>query len=222
VSSWTDFSGNGFHATQATGTAQPTFQTNEINGLPIVRFDGTDSLASTAPTNGAAQTIFTVIKQANLTGTHTIRGASLPDGSGLQHHTRTSGKQCLVQLNIAVLGTATTSLVAGTATILSSSFSDATDAVAFYFNGAADGTATTTVTLGAGSTTLIGAHPELAESLFGDIGELIVYTRLLTTTERGQVHSYLNDKWGIAVADYIPSPALIPVQNPARMRAAIF
>lgn len=44
VSSWTDSSGNGKHAVNATTDEQPTFQTNEVNGLPVVRSDGSNDM----------------------------------------------------------------------------------------------------------------------------------------------------------------------------------
>lgn len=49
VSAWLDQSGNEAHMYQATVASQPTYQTNEINSLPVVRFDGTDFLNLTAP-----------------------------------------------------------------------------------------------------------------------------------------------------------------------------
>ncbi len=42
VSSWTDFSGNNNHATQATGSQQPLYKTAQINGVPAIDFDGTN------------------------------------------------------------------------------------------------------------------------------------------------------------------------------------
>jgi hypothetical protein len=42
VSTWSDRSGNGYDAAQATPANQPTFQTAEIGGNPIVSFDGTN------------------------------------------------------------------------------------------------------------------------------------------------------------------------------------
>ncbi len=42
IASWTDDSGNGNNATQASGTLQPTIQTGELNGLPVIRFDGSN------------------------------------------------------------------------------------------------------------------------------------------------------------------------------------
>lgn len=48
ISSWTDQSGNGRHATQATGSKQPTKVLDVVNGLPIIRFDGTDDGLATS------------------------------------------------------------------------------------------------------------------------------------------------------------------------------
>lgn len=42
VSTWPDGSGNARDATQGTSGNRPTFETAEIGGLPVVRFDGTD------------------------------------------------------------------------------------------------------------------------------------------------------------------------------------
>ena len=39
VASWVDSSGNGNTLTQSTTAAKPSYQTNELNSLPIVRFD---------------------------------------------------------------------------------------------------------------------------------------------------------------------------------------
>jgi hypothetical protein len=42
VSQWDDISGNGNHLTQASGTAQPTFEAGGYNGQPSLLFDGTN------------------------------------------------------------------------------------------------------------------------------------------------------------------------------------
>jgi hypothetical protein len=44
VDTITDFSGNGLDATALT-TARPTYETNQINGLPVFNFDGVDDKA---------------------------------------------------------------------------------------------------------------------------------------------------------------------------------
>ena len=46
VSSWDDSSGNGNDVSQAISGRQPTFETNELNSLPVVRYDGTNDILS--------------------------------------------------------------------------------------------------------------------------------------------------------------------------------
>ena len=57
VSTWTDMSGNGFHATQSTADKKPHFKTNVVNGKPVVRFDGTDDCLAIS---GSASTMKTL------------------------------------------------------------------------------------------------------------------------------------------------------------------
>lgn len=42
ISQWSDKSGNGYHATQSTGSAQPSYVTGVYNGKAVVRTNGTD------------------------------------------------------------------------------------------------------------------------------------------------------------------------------------
>jgi hypothetical protein len=64
ISQWDDSSGNGKHATQATGGNQPVYKTGIANGLPVVRFDGTsDYLTASALINDdASRTLVVVAK----------------------------------------------------------------------------------------------------------------------------------------------------------------
>jgi hypothetical protein len=65
VSLWKDFSTTGHDAAQSSGAAQPLFVGNALNGLPIIRFDGSAGWMSIATalsdfTNGC--TAFMVTK----------------------------------------------------------------------------------------------------------------------------------------------------------------
>jgi hypothetical protein len=52
-----------------------------------------------------------------------------------------------------------------------------------------------------GTTTAIGSYRTTqANYLNGYIGEIIVYTRVLTVSERRMAEGYLGKKWGITVA----------------------
>lgn len=62
VGAWLDQSGNEAHMYQSTSAAQPTLQTNELNGQNVVRFDGVDDFLSlTAPFDA---------NPTNVSGTH--------------------------------------------------------------------------------------------------------------------------------------------------------
>lgn len=60
VLSFTDFSGNGFHAVQGTGSLQPTFETNEFGINAGIKFDGVDDFLSFS---GGALDIFRNVNQ---------------------------------------------------------------------------------------------------------------------------------------------------------------
>jgi len=68
IATWSDESGNGHDATEATN--QPTYETNELNGLPVVRFNGSNdklSIADWGAINDANFTVFIVAKPNSTT-----------------------------------------------------------------------------------------------------------------------------------------------------------
>ena len=194
-----DRSGNGNHtAVQGTGTARPTFSTNQLNGLPTATFDGGDTLAPPAAlyaiTNGDS-TVFAVSKinaetaarhnvlyLANgASGTYTLRYAITASRIEFQSNTDFS----VNTLN----GITSTSYQLFTAT------HNAASLLVHIHNGAngAGG-------VGANTTSdrmYIGSRQGSAEFLTGGIGELLIYNRALTTVEATQVETYLGNKWGL-------------------------
>lgn len=87
VATWPDMSGEGNHATQATSGNRPTYRAGVLNGLPVVRFDGTNdfltlgkaALGSTGlfAAAGQAFTVFAVSRVApNSIGTIIGRAAT--------------------------------------------------------------------------------------------------------------------------------------------------
>lgn len=82
VATWSDLSGNANNATQGTASARPTYQTGEINGQPVVQFDGVDDYLSIPSIN------------ANTSGTVFIVGKKVTAGGdfwGLQNFTSATG-----------------------------------------------------------------------------------------------------------------------------------
>ena len=203
VTSWTDSSGGGFTMSQVNALKQPTLQTAEINGLPIVRFDGTaDGLASSAPGNGVNQTVIAVARASNVTGIRTIRGGQL-------QVTCNGGIPTAYSNSVNLLGASTGGSIGTTNfVILTFTFNDTTGAWAWFRNGTADGSGTnTTVSLtGTALQAISGSDSTVSQEYWqGDIAEVISYTRVITAGERSNVHSYLQEKYGITVSDYVPT-----------------
>jgi hypothetical protein len=79
VGGWYDDSGEGNDAIQATGSKQPRYYTNQVNGYPILRFDGVDDSLATpdimVPTVSPGSVLFWVIRRS--AGSPATRGAIL-------------------------------------------------------------------------------------------------------------------------------------------------
>ena len=68
ISSWNDISGNSLNATQSNSTNRPTLIPSELNGKPVVSFDGTnDYLSSTGLNITQPYSIFLVANTTNNT-----------------------------------------------------------------------------------------------------------------------------------------------------------
>ena len=71
VSAWADQSGNGLDVTQGTPASQPVFVPNALNGIPVVRFDGTDdslfrpSVTGSSLFRDSAATVVILLRQSS-------------------------------------------------------------------------------------------------------------------------------------------------------------
>ncbi len=83
VSTWSDRSGNGHDATQATSGSKPTFLTAQQGGCPAVDFDGTaDFLIGTYSPTAVPRTVFVVFKVDQTASTNTFFQVPQQVGSG--------------------------------------------------------------------------------------------------------------------------------------------
>src|SRR5688572_5561243 len=75
VTTWTDSSGTA-NVTQATAAKKPTYRTNVINSLPVVRFDGTDDLLTglTTGLSGSSGALYVVFRGVALSGVGCLFG----------------------------------------------------------------------------------------------------------------------------------------------------
>lgn len=201
VSSWTDSSGNSNPATQSTGGLQPIYKTNIINGLAVVRFNGTDPGGTYLRTASVAttSTSYTWCMVSKKTGTISVDSAPFlnGNGNGFGYRISISGDSVrwaahrgVANMNDGTMLVAAFELVCVTRTSTG-------PAIAFYLNGAsqtilADGG----MNAGSGYTT-VGALDDTTNEFAGDIAELIIYDSQLGTTDLNTVTSYLCGKYNI-------------------------
>jgi hypothetical protein len=212
---WADQSGNGYDAEQATTAARPTYIASGFNGLPVVRFDGTDDHLGLSGgalgllKNVAGATIFVAVKYsatavnapsffASRNSTSTSVRILIRTSTAPKYNMQATRLDADTAINMnSVQATNTNSVVIQTA---KADYSNAT--LEQYINGTLDGSttfATSGNTENADSLAIFLGRVSTTY-LTGDIAEIIVYNRALNTSELAQVHRYLSRKWGIQLA----------------------
>jgi len=195
VSAWSDKSGNGFTASEATN--RPTTGTRTINGLNTLDFDGTnDILSSSLPADDFSQVVFAVVETDSIANIRTILGANNTGGFCLRIQNATGNLQ-LEKQGIAAIFNSSVPLAATTPAIVEAYLTASFAKLSQGTNVVNSGQAAHAQTATAGRTAQIGAS---AGALFwdGKIGEIIVYDGTLTRVQEGLILGYLSDKWGIS------------------------
>lgn len=193
VATWSDLSGNGNSVAQGTASKRPTYQTAEINGLPVVRTDGVDDLIFCTSSIVVAQplTLFVVARE-NASSSYLLDGG--PSGSdrvaladyvtdgnfgmfaGSSTVTATQTKPIPLTLWRAVIDGANSSLFK--------------NSVSFVTGNPG------TQALSAGIT--LGARFDPLGAFYGnyDFCEVLVYDTALSAGNLSLVETYLRAKWG--------------------------
>lgn len=204
LTTWVDKSSNGFSGTAVAG---PTYITNSVNGLPVVRFNGTTqyvnfgNVLNISTNTGVA--MFSIVKinsaSAGIVG-KTVAG---PLSGRWTTFRQTNATRMLVQPD-------------GDST--ESTYSDSSSAVQLveglwdrqtqyiYQNGLlqdSDAKASTS-NLSNSAPLYVGAYPNSVGSgpepgfyLNGDVAEILVYMTNVTPFIRQQIEGYLTWKWGL-------------------------
>jgi hypothetical protein len=206
VSQWNDKSGNGYHASQATPTRRPTLQTNQINGLPAIKWDGVDDNLTgtmTYPTTG--QTTLLVLFRIVALGDGSPVDQRIFDigGNGYGNFASPSGSlssEAILWLAGATYpGSALYTQVAPTTGVkLYSVLANGTSSLMWRYGNAMATFGTGATITPTGTTYTLGNIASGANSSMfsGQIAEIVFYSRNLTTSERQQVEGYLSYKWG--------------------------
>lgn len=201
VFKWRDLGGDKLvEAIQATSTNQPRYLTSQINGLPAVNFDGLDNYLTVTDTNVTTlansphSIIFVVKPSSNLGETEAIMAWNNASG----------GNKELILIEIT---TGFLQMYYSSATdIISENIRGVTSVISIVVNGSNIATYRNGVLKSNLSKTLFGTAAQFnigmeldstSPSNFyeGLLGEVLLYSRVLTDTERQTIENDLIKKW---------------------------
>lgn len=216
VSKWSDKSGNGNNATQGTGSLQPTFVVDQINGKPVLNFDvDALSIAAAASINNTfsgGATVFFVHETESIGGG--AFGRLMEKASGCIYFlTNASGGAQTIRLIQDFSTTdgdwATDDRVivdnAPTISMLQYNSSSVSNDPTFETNGAdsaftEDVTPVGTSTDDSANPLIIGNRVAGDRGYDGNFGEILIYDSILSAAEISLVERYLSNKWGITLS----------------------
>lgn len=230
LTTWRDRSPQGNDATAPSSAVRPKRVADQLNGKPVIRFDGNDWLQGSAQLVRPATSMFIVGRYGNTTGRMALADLGTQSGStyrhfGLEQNTwGTVGSRYGFWTSGNSYDSATpTSAGAKIFGVVARSGPNTaiTTGTDFYVNGSSSAlTKRNTVTsdntyqdfAGARGFALAAFNDGAGSMpLTGDIAEVIVYPSTLTTAERQQVEGYLAHKWGLA--------ADLPAEHPYKSAA---
>ncbi|MGB3590033.1 MAG: hypothetical protein WBA23_26035, partial [Tunicatimonas sp.] len=219
VVSWTDRSGNTGDATHATAGRQPLFTTGALNGLPVLRFDGSDDrldlpAALNTNANGILQRDYTVIAVAARRTTTSDDGWVLYGSAGANTNNlylgwrgNTNSKFRFSQFGggnneVEVEpGDYVNNGVNQFAIFTGTLEQTASPARNLYENSSLIGTATGNTPLASWAGAALGRGFNSTDYSSVDIAEIIFYRRALAGAQRIILENYLSAKYDLPIAN---------------------
>lgn len=209
ISIWYDLNPNitttSNNATQSNANNKPTYIEDGINGLPVLNFNRSNSNYLSFSGNLLKNSSFTVFvverRTANFSNNYFIGGNETGDNANLVlgYKTNTSFNFGLTNNELAATVAAYSK---PKAYLHSFTFNFVTKK--YYLNGAEQ-----TVTLSGSASNIASAISAFSQAYLGfnaasasyyngDIGEVIIFAKLLTLEERKAVENYLTKKWNVS------------------------
>lgn len=194
VSTWSnDAPGSSETYTKGLSANQPTYRTNIQNSLPVVRFDGNDSLAGTVSRTLKPCSIFVAMSADSVAGPDVIVGNTT--GNGAMNYRTLSSKMNALAEATANIASSTTTITNTTFYVVDFTYSSSGGYV-FGLDGTDDGSGTSNQTISA-SAIAIGARDDSTEVFDGDIGEILIYDNVVSSGDKTSIRNYLTTKWGV-------------------------
>ena len=198
IATWTDKSSNAYSFAQASAPSRPLFKTNIQNSKSIAR--GSASVISAA--TGADLTNFTVFVVVSVTTFRQfdaiLSSNNQPTGQATIELGATSQFDVWDNNVGAVMATGLGTAPTATFQILCVTYTQTTPAGVFYIaNVSKNTTSQSGMLLSCGNMTLFDDATSSFTAFRGDIGEVIVYDSVLSSTDRTNAYNYLKTKWGL-------------------------
>ncbi len=187
VGAWADKSGQGNDATQTVTADKPALQTGIVNGLPVIRGDGTDDDLDISVTF-TNESIFVVCKNSVPAQVGTIIAQS---GNFRLTYPTTN------QIQYVHNGTINT-IVGGFTSSVFNIFRAILDGANSSL--AVNNSSPSVSAVGSVAHTYTRLFSRSSQVLNGDIAEIIIYDREVNASEIVQVETYLATKYGIALS----------------------
>ena len=205
VTQWKDKSGYNYNATVHNGSA--TYNSSGFNNLPAVQINSGGFIASSpSGTFNNGITFFVVFQKNGSANTYETLVAktnnNIPAPIDMYGNTRlTSGNYSIPSVFNITTATALNLLVS---TVNSASWYEYVNGNLLFTSNSTNSFSDTV------SSIYVGTRADKATAFTGVISEVIVYNRILTTTERQNIEGYLAAKWNISSGLPITHPYYQP------------
>ena len=186
LATWTDQSGNGRNATQASATIKPLYKTNILNGMAGVLFDGVNDVMSIVYDMPATTSIFIVYSGWS---SGSLIGNNGEATDMIQRATTNFPDSNLLVIN--------TSQSMANNKILTMLFNYTTDNYTIRMDGASVGTSSAAANVTTPGAITIGQSYN--EPLAGYLHEVILYNAVLSAGDYAAVETYLASRWGVTL-----------------------
>lgn len=204
LTTWLDSSGNGNSASQSTVANKPLYKTAIQNGLPVVRFDGSNDFLDIASglglTTASGATIFAVYSCSAATDNGLIDTSNTNPGT-VNTGLGITRLHSFSDTFFARAGSSANDITVASDTVVTMRIIRYRHVQAtreLWWNGVSKGTNSNSVSIGTQQTAVIGrwfggnSYP-----LSGDIAEILVYNASLSDAQCTQIETYLTSKWGL-------------------------
>ena len=200
ITQWTDKSSFAHNANPNGGSAKPTYENTTLqNGYGYIEFDGNDNLNVNPFTqlNGATGfTIFVVSNVLTATGTEYMTDTDTADFGMFS-----DGGTMKLTMSGGYTRTTDATVSADTWHQHTLIYDGGSTSLTYRLDKTTAGTAASSgsvpATTGAAGTFYIGDNDAQTGGLSGYVAEVIIFNRVLTSTEYSNVENYLSNKWGL-------------------------